>query len=186
MTNKREVNNAITNVLFAKFKYQVAEEIRLIESAGYSVKKVGSTFKVSSPVTKKIVYMMNESNYRRTIYTIYYGCFREMFSKFSSKEEIAKSFDFVSCLDTNYNSDYWDQFYTYRRYSYESKRITDYLDIRYTRKCYSDRIEWLQEQLTKAQKEVERLKKDLEGATKGFEQSTTQMREYCQNAKGMI
>ena len=174
MTNERKalVNQAIAKVIFEKFKKDVKDEIRIIESAGYTVHKYDSRLEVSNIMTSKSVRLDDRySTYHRLSkrYAVCYGPYRGMDSGFDSYEDVSK-FDFVSCLETPLNKVYWTP-ENIRYTQYESDRINRYLLAK------SD-YDYDMRKISRMEKEIASLKKQLEDAERRLAEETGRIETY--------
>lgn len=146
-----ELRQAIFTVLTTQFKKDMGGADKIVEDAGYLVRKGQGGYEVYNPKTQRCLYI--NGNYQKYIHYSWYG------KNYAFYPDEGCKFDFVGALNKPFNKEWYD-----------------ILDHRYetnpTRKKYEElawakkRIAWRQEDIKKAYKAIEAAQKELERAVR--------------------
>lgn len=102
---KEQINEAIYTVLTTQFKKDAKEEHKIVESAGYTIKKYDGSFEVSNKKNHRYV-QIGISKYYWYKGTIYHGPYRCMKCSVDLRNKVF--FDFVGCLEKPINSTWYE------------------------------------------------------------------------------
>lgn len=152
-----ELNQAIWTVLSTQFKKQAKEAFKTVQENGYEVYKNGcGTWTVKNPHTDKTMHI--EQGCYRTI--LCYGRNSRRWNKLAEEQAIAKHFDFVNCLRTPHNREYYEV-EARESWRQESKSHEQYDRI----KSAKWSIQYETDRIAKIQKEIAKLQDELIRAT---------------------
>jgi len=154
-----ELNKAIWKVLQVKFKKDAPEAFKMVQEAGYEVMKGGQgQWIVKNPHTRKMIDIQDTC--RGTV--LYHGNYQtqvRVIAKYGYKTVdnwtiVGQKFDFVNCLKTPMNRDYYDALDVQCR---QSESIMNYDRL----KSAKWSIDYDEREIARLQKEVEKLQKDI-------------------------
>lgn len=99
---KEQVNEAIYKVITHTYKKDCPEAHEIVKEAGYTFNRCNG-YEVHNPETHRMVYtFVPEHCYRGRLWFSHYKRSLEL-------SENTKKFDFVGCLDKEYNKVYWNE-----------------------------------------------------------------------------
>ena len=165
--DKDEMNKAILKVLTSKYKKDCKEEYKMIEEAGYEVCKWDGVFHITNRKLNKVIslyycdYVYYVGGYKPENRRYGYYAFEHSTQKrtrINDLEEVAK-IDFVNCLNTPINTEYYkalDYERSFGPWSYASK-LRQLREAKRSLRYETERVE-------KLKKEMEELQKTLEKA----------------------
>ena len=171
MTNT-VLNDAIINVLTHQFKKDVPKSHRTVENAGYVIYKVNGHFVVKNPKTDRNISVTQSHRYRYR-YFAEYGYYSKH-QKYCNTMDDVRKIDFVNCLNTPINSEYYSTFNAVptikKKYSkYRSGLHDAKWDIDYYNSCierYKKEIEKLNNELIRCARERGKAEEKLSGIRK--------------------
>lgn len=165
MTLNTTLNKAIATVLTHQYKKDAKEAHAIVENAGYGITKNNGHFEVYNRKTDKRIYVVENR----------LGRFFIAFNPHKRKVNFTEKFDFVNCLETPLNKEYWDMVYN-RSYGYTEGQMK-----REALKSARWSVKYEMECLMKIDAEIEKLKKDrerrLEWLAKAKENLATKKKE---------
>lgn len=159
---KELVNRAIIKVCTTQFKKDAKAEHELLEGYGYQIYKLNGRFSIQSP--NRTVSIEYVGNYRHN-YKVVFGYYHVHYKYFKTYEDLFK-FDFVNCLNTPINTEY----YNLKQYEEGWGGINDkhakYEQIRNKLHNLKWNITWYNREVEDVQKKIESLQKQILSAQK--------------------
>ena len=149
------LNEAIWTVLTTQFKKEAKEAFKTVKENGYEVYKNGcGTWTVHNPHTRRSIHIEYGRYYRRT--TLFHGYYTTQSRTWKDATEervVATKFDFVNCLKTYQNDEYYRTVNKDDR-STAKKKYERLTGAKWSVKYENDRIAKIQADIAKLQAEL--------------------------------
>lgn len=142
-----ELNKAIYKVISSRFKKDCAEAYKAVTAAGYTISKWHGNFEVKNEATRRSIWLSGD--YNQFLHYGWYDCQKKRIEKIN-----LFAFDYVNCLNTPVNSDWYEHVRWYGEQRPTREKYDCLKSARWNRDYDKRRLNDLQKQIAELQERL--------------------------------